>query len=85
MSETAAVTDDALSTEPCYCCGGTRGVPTGRWWLLPILSNHVQCLDCGKTYNARTGDSNAPAFVLYAVCAIGGVLGGLLTAALLHP
>ena len=79
MTETAA----ALTTEPCYCCAGTQGVPTGRWWVLPAISNHVRCLDCGKTYNAATGDSNAPAFVLYGVCAVGGLLAGLITSYLL--
>lgn len=82
MTETATATA-ATETEPCYCCAGTQGVPTARWLLLPAISNHVRCLDCGKTYNARTGDSNAPAFLLYAVCAVGGLVAGIVASFLL--
>lgn len=75
---TAAAPANALETAPCFCCAATQGVPTGGWWLLPLLSHHVRCVDCGRTYNAQTGDSNAPVFFMYFAFGVMGALLGVL-------
>ncbi len=64
-------------TAPCYCCGGTSASPAGRAWLLPVLSAHVRCGDCGKTFNARTGQSNTPVFAFLTACGGIGLLVGI--------
>lgn len=61
----------AVETAPCFCCGGTRATPAGRWWLLPALADHVRCLDCGRTFDAATGASNAGVLIVYALCGLG--------------
>ena len=73
----ASAPTDAIETAPCYCCGSRRGVPTGRWWVLPALSSHVRCVDCGRTYNARSGESNAGTFLLHFLMLLLGVALGV--------
>lgn len=56
----------SIPTAPCYCCGSRMGVPAPAYWgfFLPGLLDHVQCVRCPVTYNARTGESNDPLIVL---------------------
>lgn len=68
--------EGAVDTAPCFCCGGTRGVPEKRALVLPAVSSHVRCVDCGRTFNAATGASNGPVFLAYALCLVlGAALG----------
>lgn len=57
----ASASSPGLETAPCYACGSTRGEPAGyRWWGPGSLMSEVRCLDCGRYYNSKTGDSNGP-------------------------
>ena len=53
----------------CPKCGSTDAKKvTFTWWgglLGPKLFNHVKCLDCGTTYNGKTGQSNTRNIVIY--------------------
>ena len=70
---------------PCYKCGCPYAKRINfTWWggiLGPKLFNHVQCVRCLSTFNAKTGQSNNTAITIYfVVCfaifgAIGLVLG----------
>ena len=74
---TAGVDDaEAIDTAHCFCCGGTRGVPTYQEWLIPAFSYHVKCVDCGQAFNAKTGESNTAAFLLYLLCLLLGAAVG---------
>jgi hypothetical protein len=67
---------------PCPACGAED--PDRVMWTFwgsfygPALFNHVQCAECGKTYNGRTGRSNfipALIFVTIPVLLIMGLIG----------
>jgi hypothetical protein len=60
--------------EPCAPCPQCGNVYARKidftWWgglLGPRILNHVKCLQCGQTYNSKTGRSNFTAIVLYQV------------------
>src|SRR5688572_29822306 len=54
---------------PCPNCRGAdiRRVGFTLWggWLGPRMFNHVECAQCGTTYNGKTGSSNATAIAIY--------------------
>jgi uncharacterized Zn finger protein len=57
-------------TDPaCPHCGESDAEPIKfTWWgglIGPKLFHHVRCLQCGKTYNAKTGKSNTVAIIIY--------------------
>ena len=60
---------DAVPSAPCYRCGSTYARKIEfTWWgglLGPRMFNHVKCLQCGQTFNSKTGRSNLKAIVLY--------------------
>lgn len=68
----------SVETAPCFCCGSVRGAPAGRALLVPALAHHVRCVDCGRGFNARTGASNAPLFLVVGVGLIAGLVFALL-------
>ena len=61
----------AIEVAPCFKCGNSYARKIEfTWWgglLGPKMLNHVKCLQCGQTFNARTGRSNLLAIVLYQV------------------
>ena len=65
---------DAL---PCPHCQKTDPEEIKfTWWggvLGPKMFHHVRCLQCGKTYNLKTGKSNDVAIMIYTV--VGLILG----------
>lgn len=69
----------SAETAPCFCCGSVRGAPALRGLLVPALAHHVRCEDCGKGFNAKTGASNGPVFLLCGVgLGVATALGALL-------
>jgi hypothetical protein len=52
-------------------CSSTQAVPVERtWWggrVGPRILTHVECEDCGATYNGKTGTSNVAFIALYAL------------------
>jgi len=64
------------SATKCPFCGKHDHRPvTFTWWgglLGPKLFHHVQCNQCRKTFNGKTGQSNAVAIAIYLV--VSGVL-----------
>jgi transposase-like protein len=55
----------------CPRCSSTNTRPVkSTWWggrLGPAILTHVQCANCGATYNGKTGTSNKPFIALYAL------------------
>jgi len=60
-----------IEAAPCPNCGNTQAKKIEfTWWgglIGPRMFNHVKCLSCGQTYNAKTGRSNFTAIILYQV------------------
>jgi hypothetical protein len=76
----------SVETAPCFCCGSLRGEPAGRALLVPALTHHVRCTDCGRGFNAKTGASNGPIFLVVGVAlAVGAALAALLVHHQLGP
>jgi hypothetical protein len=55
-----------------FCgCPGYADKVSFTWWggiLGPSLFNHVQCQDCGRCYNGRSGKDNTVAITIYVCC-----------------
>lgn len=64
---------------PCPECSSTDAEKvTFTWWgglLGPSLLHHVKCLECGATFNGKTGKSNAAAISIYVLASL--VIGGV--------
>ncbi len=66
---------------PCYKCGCPYAKRISfTWWgglLGPRMFNHVKCVRCFSTFNAKTGQSNNTAITIYCVVgfAIAVILG----------
>jgi hypothetical protein len=62
---------EAVETAPCFRCGCTYAKKVEfTWWgglIGPRMFHHVKCLQCGQTFNSRTGRSNVVAIILYQV------------------
>ena len=62
---------DAVQAAPCPNCGNVYARKIEfTWWgglIGPRMFHHVKCLQCRKTYNAKTGRSNFTAILLYQV------------------
>lgn len=54
---------------PCYKCGCPYATRISfTWWgglLGPRMFNHVKCVRCFSTFNAKTGQSNNTAITIY--------------------
>jgi uncharacterized protein (DUF983 family) len=54
---------------PCPFCQASDPKPVNfSWWggiLGPKLLSHVRCMQCGKTYNGKSGKSNDTAIAIY--------------------
>lgn len=61
----------SVESAPCpQCRNAVARKIEFTWWgglLGPRMLNHVKCLVCGTTFNAKTGRSNFTAIVLYQV------------------
>lgn len=64
--------------KPCPNCSNVAPVEISfTWWggfVGPKLFHHVQCPECGTTYNGKTGKSNRTVIVVYTIV---GVLVGI--------
>lgn len=65
---------------PCYKCGCPYASRISfTWWgglLGPRMFNHVKCVSCFATFNAKTGQSNTTAITIY--CLVGFTLAVIL-------
>jgi transposase-like protein len=56
---------------PCPYCGNPHVIRVScTWWggvLGPRLFNHVRCSQCRKTFNGKTGKSNAGPITMYSI------------------
>jgi hypothetical protein len=56
---------------PFYSCGCPYATRIGfTWWggiLGPRMFNHVKCVRCFSTFNAKTGQSNNIAITIYMI------------------
>jgi len=58
---------------PCPFCNQNQYAPTPvgfTWWggiIGPKILNHVQCPQCGRAYNGKTGLPNTNAIAIYMV------------------
>jgi hypothetical protein len=63
-----------METAGCYKCSSREASPVGfTWWggvLGPKLLSHVRCAKCGAEYNAKTGQPNTAAIVVYVAVVI---------------
>jgi hypothetical protein len=61
----------AVESAPCPKCSNRYARKIDfTWWgglIGPKMFNHVKCLQCGQTYNSKTGKSNFTAIVIYQV------------------
>jgi hypothetical protein len=72
---------------PCYKCGSpyAKRISFTLWGGIvgPRLVNHVQCVRCSSTFNAKTGQSNNTAIIIYdAVCLTVAIVLGVVAAVL---
>jgi len=74
--------DESNPWQPCPKCGAEESERVRwTWWgsfYGPALFNHVECPECGNTYNGRTGSSNtipAAMFVMLSAALIMGLIG----------
>jgi transposase-like protein len=70
--------------KPCPKCGAQHPLEVGfTWWggiVGPKMFSHVQCKQCGNTYNGKTGASNQKAITIYVT--VSSLVGLLLVAVL---
>jgi len=60
-----------VTTPGCPQCGQNQATKLGfTWWggaIGPRILNHVQCLQCRKKYNGKSGQDNTPGIIIYSV------------------